>query len=87
MPPPTAPAITPATTAVTAFVGHTLEGPINQVMVVKSFLEYSQSFGGLSTSSELAYAVLQFFRNGGERALIVRQQYQRRARRFGGVEE
>jgi phage tail sheath protein FI len=65
-------AIAPAPTGITAFVGHTLEGPINQVVAVKSFLEYSQNFGGLAASSELSYAVLQFFRNGGEKALIVR---------------
>jgi hypothetical protein len=68
--PPTPIALVP--TGVTAFVGHTLEGPINQVVAVKSFLEYSQSFGGLAGSSEVSYAVLQFFRNGGEKALIVR---------------
>jgi hypothetical protein len=72
MPPPNTTAITPASTGVAAFVGHTLEGPIHQVVSVKSFLEYSQNFGGLAASSELSYAVLQFFRNGGERALIVR---------------
>jgi phage tail sheath protein FI len=65
-------AIMPASTAITAFVGHTLEGPINRVVTVKSFLEYSQNFGGLAASSEVSYAVLQFFRNGGDNALIVR---------------
>lgn len=72
MPPADTTAIVPASTGVAAFVGHTLEGPINQVVAVKSFLEYSQNFGGLAASSEVSYAVLQFFRNGGERALIVR---------------
>ncbi len=65
-------AVAPASTGVTAFVGHTLEGPINKVVPVKSFLEYSKTFGGLAASSEVSYAVLQFFRNGGEKALIVR---------------
>jgi hypothetical protein len=70
--PPNTTAITPAPSGIAAFVGHTLEGPINRVVTVKSFLEYSQNFGGLAASSELSYAVLQFFRNGGEKALIVR---------------
>lgn len=65
-------AVAPASTGATAFVGHTLEGPINRVVPVKSFTEYSKTFGGLAASSEVSYAVLQFFRNGGEKALIVR---------------
>lgn len=66
------PPIAPASTGVTAFVGHTLSGPINQVVPVKSFLEFSNAFGGLAASSEVSYSVLQFFRNGGQKALIVR---------------
>ena len=58
--------------SVAAFVGHTLAGPINRVVAVRSYLEYANSFGGLAASSEVSYAVLQFFRNGGEQALIVR---------------
>lgn len=65
-------AIAAAPSAVTAFVGHTLSGPINRIVPVGSFLEYSNAFGGLAASSELSYAVLQFFRNGGRRALILR---------------
>ncbi len=65
-------AIVAAPSAITAFVGHTLAGPINRIVPVGSFLEYSNAFGGLAASSELSYAVLQFFRNGGQRALILR---------------
>lgn len=65
-------AIAPAPTAVAAFVGHTMLGPVGRPVAVTSFTEFAQAFGGLADSSELSYAVLQYFRNSGERALIVR---------------
>lgn len=65
-------AVVPAASGVAAFVGHTLEGPANEVVAVRSYMDYARSFGGLAASSELSYAVLQFFRNGGDQALIVR---------------
>ena len=65
-------AIAPAASGVTAFVGHTLEGPVNRVVPVSAYMDYAKTFGGPAASSELSYAVLQFFRNGGEKALIVR---------------
>lgn len=66
------PPIQPAPSGVTAFVGHTLEGPVNRIVPVRSYTEYANAFGGLAASSEVSYAVLQFFRNSGEKALIVR---------------
>ncbi|MGE0152867.1 MAG: phage tail sheath family protein [Reyranellaceae bacterium] len=66
------PPIEPAPTGVTAFVGHTLGGPVNRLVPVRSYTDYAKNFGGLAASSEVSYAVLQFFRNGGEKALIVR---------------
>jgi uncharacterized protein len=59
-------------TARTAFVGRTLRGPVNRAVVVKSFSEFQQAFGGLWQPSLLGYAVEQFFDNGGSEALIVR---------------
>jgi len=56
----------------TAFVGRTLRGPVNRPMLVKSFSEFQQVFGGLWQPSLLGYAVEQFFDNGGREALIVR---------------
>ena len=41
-------AIAAAPSAVTAFVGHTLSGPINRIVPVGSFLEYANAFGGLA---------------------------------------
>ena len=65
-------AIAPASSGVTAFVGHALEGPVNRVVPVGAYMDYAKTFGGPAASSELSYAVLQFFRNGGQKALIVR---------------
>lgn len=64
--------VVPAPSGIAAFVGHTLEGPANEVVAVRSYMDYARIFGGLAASSELSYAVLQFFRNGGDQALIVR---------------
>jgi phage tail sheath protein FI len=59
-------------TAVAAFVGRTLKGPVSQVLTVRSFTDFQQHFGGLWQPSTLSYAVEQFFENGGREARIVR---------------
>ena len=59
-------------TAVAAFAGRTLKGPVNQALPVRSFNEFQQYFGGLWQPSTLGYAVEQFFENGGREARIVR---------------
>jgi len=66
------PPLRPAPTAVTAFVGRTLKGPVNEPVRVTSFAQFLQQFGGLWQPSTLSYAVDQFFENGGEEAVIVR---------------
>jgi uncharacterized protein len=59
-------------TARSAFVGRTLRGPVNCPILIKSFAEFQQVFGGLWQPSLLGYAVEQYFDNGGCEALIVR---------------
>lgn len=59
-------------TAVTAFVGRTLKGPLQRPVAVSSFAEFQRVFGGLWQPSTLSYAVEQYFDSGGRRALIVR---------------
>ena len=56
----------------TAFVGRTLRGPLNQPIVVRSFADFQQHFGGLWQPSPLSYAVEHFFEQGGRQAVIVR---------------
>jgi phage tail sheath protein FI len=65
-------AIARAQTAVTAFVGRTLRGPVHRPVAVGSFAEFQAVFGGLWQPSTLSYAVEQYFENGGRTALIVR---------------
>jgi phage tail sheath protein FI len=59
-------------TSITAFVGTAAEGRVNWPVTLHSFADYERQFGGLSAASTLGYAVLDFFRNGGGEALIVR---------------
>lgn len=68
----TEPIIARLPSAVTAFVGRTLKGPVQRPVMVASFAEFQQVFGGLWQPSTLSYAVEQFFEHGGGRAIIVR---------------
>ncbi|HEY0940793.1 MAG TPA: hypothetical protein VGE08_11895 [Steroidobacter sp.] len=61
-----------ASAQLTAFVGRTLRGPLDQPIIVRSFADFQQHFGGLWQPSPLAYAVEHFFEQGGRQAVIVR---------------
>jgi phage tail sheath protein FI len=58
--------------AITAFVGRTVRGPVDQPVLLSSFADYQQVFGGLWQPSTVSYAVEQFFENGGRQAVVVR---------------
>ncbi len=64
--------IVEAPTAITAFVGRCLRGPVNRPVRIANFAEYQRLFGGLWQPSTLSYAVEQYFENGGRVALIIR---------------
>ena len=75
-------AITAAPTSVTVFIGHThpfktKPEHFGKAVEVFSFTEYEREFGGLYTSgvieSHVAYAVQQFFLNGGSEAYVDRK--------------
>lgn len=59
-------------TSVTGIVGRFLRGPVNEPISCFSFGEFSRRFGGLSLNTPAAYAVDDFYANGGSEALIVR---------------
>jgi uncharacterized protein len=59
-------------TSVTAFVGYTPRGPVNQPLRIFNFGDYEREFGGLHRDSDVSYAVQQFFMNGGGDAYVVR---------------
>jgi hypothetical protein len=64
--------ITGVSTATTAFLGRTTEGPTNTPTVVRSFAEFATTFGGLRADSPMTYAVQDFFQNGGATAVLIR---------------
>jgi len=64
--------IAEAPTAVTAFVGRCLRGPVDRPVRISGFNEFQRIFGGLWQPSTLSYAVEQYFENGGRAAVIVR---------------
>lgn len=64
--------ITGVATSVTAFVGFTRKGALDQAVSITSFADFERSHGGLDRDSALSYAVRQFYLNGGSQALIVR---------------
>jgi phage tail sheath protein FI len=59
-------------TSITAFVGYTILGDVNEPVHIFSFADFERAFGGLAVQSPLSYAVKQFFQNGGSEAYIVR---------------
>ncbi len=65
-------AIARVSTAIAAFVGRTLKGPVNHPLLLSSFAEFQHHFGGLWQPSTLSYALEQFFENGGAKAYVVR---------------
>ncbi len=71
-PSPAQRAIVRAPTAIAAFVGRTLKGPVNQPVLINRFAQFQQHFGGLWQPSTLSYAIEQFFENGGRSAYVVR---------------
>ncbi|HEY9877272.1 MAG TPA: phage tail sheath subtilisin-like domain-containing protein [Leptolyngbyaceae cyanobacterium] len=64
--------ITGVATSITAFVGRTLRGPVNEPVTINSYGDFERIFGGLWKESSLGYAVRDFYLNGGSRAVIVR---------------
>jgi Bacteriophage tail sheath protein len=59
-------------TSITAFVGYTVRGPVDQAVRLANFGDFERNFGGLQQDSEISYAVQQFFLNGGSDAYVVR---------------
>src|SRR5713101_5777824 len=64
--------ITGVGTSITAFVGYTARGKVNQPVHIFSYADFERAFGGLSVDSPLSYCVKHFFQNGGTEAYVVR---------------
>ncbi|MCA2218008.1 phage tail sheath family protein [Jidongwangia harbinensis] len=59
-------------TAVPAFVGVALRGPVNEPRHITSWADFERIFGGLDASSMMSYVVLHYYQHGGSAAEIVR---------------
>ncbi|HET9621808.1 MAG TPA: phage tail sheath subtilisin-like domain-containing protein [Kofleriaceae bacterium] len=59
-------------TAILAAVGITERGPVGQAVLVTSFEEFVDTFGGYTPNSDLALAIDGYFANGGQVAWVVR---------------
>ena len=68
----TPPPIARLPSAVTAFIGRALKGPLNTPTSIANFAEFQRIFGGLWQPAPLGYAIEQFFDNGGRQAIVVR---------------
>lgn len=59
-------------TSTAAFIGVSEKGPVGKAVFVTSWTQFATKFGEFIADSYLAYAVLQFFNNGGKKCYIVR---------------
>src|SRR5262245_26680947 len=59
-------------TSVTAFLGRTERGPVDKATTVTSLADFQRTFGSSGPNAPVAFAVRDFFLNGGTQAVIVR---------------
>jgi hypothetical protein len=59
-------------TSITAFLGRTASGPVNEAITLTSYADFERAFGGLDPDYPLSYAVADFVANGGSQAVVVR---------------
>ena len=64
--------ITGVATSIAAFVGFTARGPVDRAVRLFNPGDFERTFGALHRDSEVAYAVRQFFENGGTDCYVVR---------------
>jgi phage tail sheath protein FI len=64
--------ITGVATSITAVVGRSKVGPVNEPTVITSFADFVRLFGALDVAYPMGYAVQDFYSNGGQEAVIVR---------------
>jgi phage tail sheath protein FI len=64
--------VTGVSTSITAFVGYTTRGTVNDPVHIFTFADFERAFGGLDAASPLSYCVKHFFQNGGTEAYVVR---------------
>lgn len=63
-------------TSITAFIGRTPAGALNEPQDCFNYADFERYFGGRSYQYPLSYAVEDFFLNGGSHAIVVRAFHQ-----------
>jgi len=61
-----------APTGVAAFVGWAAQGPTDRAILLRSWSDFAQQFGGFDPRFYLGYAINHFFANGGQQASVLR---------------
>ena len=59
-------------TAITAFVGSSVKGPVNEPKTIFNYGDYETIFGGLDNNHKMSFSLEDYFLNGGQQAIIVR---------------
>lgn len=59
-------------TSTGAFIGLADQGAVRTPVLITSWTQFKETFGGLSDKNYLAYAVYQFFNEGGTKCYVVR---------------
>jgi uncharacterized protein len=59
-------------TALSAFVGFTQRGPLNEPVLVTNWTQYAKTFGDFAEGCYLPHAVYGYFLNGGGSAYVIR---------------
>jgi phage tail sheath protein FI len=59
-------------TSTGAFIGIAERGPIGKPRLITNWTQFTATFGGFSANGYLAYAVYQFFNEGGTRCYVIR---------------
>ncbi len=59
-------------TSTGAFVGIAEKGPIGEAVLISNWAQFGRVFGSFIPNSYLAYAIYQFFKEGGTRCYVVR---------------
>lgn len=70
--PPRVRGVPSVSTSVTAMVGVTERGPVHEPVLVTSFDEYRDTFGGFTPDSHVPQSAMLFFQNGGRFLWVVR---------------
>jgi len=59
-------------TSTGAFIGYAESGPVNEPVLVTTWTQFKQTFGEFTEGAYLAYAVFQFFNEGGTKCYVIR---------------